>query len=111
MAQVYSNTGYARMKTLTVRRGSDSSTYTITNQFVYDGSTYTAITDEQFARMSSEDYNARLTAFAHYVYGLNDGLQENCPDITDGADVYNVDWCPLSGPFPEYEWVHVNDNN
>lgn len=107
MTQIYSNTGYARMKNLTITRGSDSSTYSFLAQFSYNGTTYQSITDEQLQKMTRPTYLNRLQSFVYYIYSINDGLQTDCPDMTQGAELYNVDWCPLTEPFPEYEWVNM----
>ena len=107
MTQAETNTGFARMKTLNIQRGSNSSSYNITNQFTYNGNTYAALTDTEFAQLNQQQYRDRLLSFVMYVYGLNDGLQEDCPDLTQGSEIYNVTLCPITQLGPEYEWSSI----
>lgn len=92
----YQNTGYARKKTLTITKGSTTTTYNITASFTYGGTTYPLLSDDQFAKLSNADYEARRTAFINYVYGLHSGLQTDCPDLTVGSVEYNTVACPLT---------------
>lgn len=91
----YINTGYARYKTLVITKGQISASYEITASFTYGGTTYTALTNDQFALLSDRDYEARRTAFINYVYSQHAGLQSDCPDMTQGSVVYDVTLCPI----------------
>lgn len=91
----YSNTGYARCKTLAIVKGSFSKTYSITAKFTYQ-TEYPELTDEQFAKMSDSDYNRRRSAFISYMYSRLEGLQADCPDMTLGSLIYNVTLCPIN---------------
>ena len=91
----YYNTGYARRKILTVTKGDYNQQYNICSGFIDDGKTYPALSDDEFARLTDAEYNARLAAFCNYVYGQEDGLQADCPDLTQGSIVYDPVSCPL----------------
>lgn len=95
----YYNTGHARRKLLTVTKGDYNQTYNICSGFT-DASgaedvVYPALSDEAFARLTEVEYQARLTAFCNYVYSQEDGLQADCPDLTQGSTVYDPVSCPL----------------
>lgn len=96
----YHNTGYARRKILTVTKGDYNQEYNICAGFTgTSGATdpvqYPALSDDAFARLTDAEYNARLAAFCNYVYGQEDGLQADCPDLTQGSVVYDPVSCPL----------------
>ena len=91
----YHNTGYARRKILTVSKGDYNQQYNMCSGFTYNGKAYPSISDEEFARLSEGEYQARLTDFCNYVYGEEDGLQADCPDLTQGSVVYDPVSCPL----------------
>lgn len=88
----YSNTGYARCKTLTIVKGDESKSFKITDGF---SSKYTALTDDQFAKMTDSAYEQRRTAFIDYIYSEYEGLEEDCPDLTINSCIYNVELCPI----------------
>lgn len=92
----YQNTGYARNKTLTVTKGDYTHSYNITDSFaVSGGRSYNALNNQAFARLSPAEYNQRLQDFVAYVYMLEDGLQQDCPDLTTGSVIYDPDSCPV----------------
>jgi len=107
MEKIYSNNGYARMKTLTISRGEDSSIYSFVSQFVYNSTTYPSLTDEQLQKMDRTSYIDRLRSFVNYIYSINEGLQSDCPYMAQGAEIYNTDWCPITGPSSEYNWDNI----
>lgn len=91
------NTGYARMKTLTVTKGDYSKSYNITDAFTpLGGQTYPALTDSQFAELEQSQYSARLEAFLFNVCSLEPGLESDCPGLIDGAVVWDPMTCPLT---------------
>ena len=91
------NTGYARMKTLTVTQGAYTHSYDITAGFATPGNTtYPAITDAEFAQLDENSYNARRSAFIEYVYSQEPGLADDCPDLEMGSVVYDPDTCPVT---------------
>ena len=93
----YQNTGYARNKTLTVTKGQYEQSYNITDSFTdpTNSEEYEALTDQAFQRLNEEDYQIRLQAFIRYVYSLENGLQADCPDLTQGSVEYNPTMCPV----------------
>lgn len=91
----YENTGYARKKTITITKGSTVNTYQITEEFSYN-SRFTALTDDEFAKLSNSDYETRREEFINYLYGLHSGLQTDCPDLTINSVELNTISCPLS---------------
>lgn len=97
----YTNTGYARNIELTITKGNYSHVYSILDSFTIGGTTYPSITANTFARLSDNDYNTRLQAFINYVYSLESGLSTDCPDMTEGAVIYNTTMCPLKIVFEE----------
>ena len=91
------NTGYARMKTLTVTQGSYTHSYNITDTFATPrGVVYQTLTNTEFAQLSEEDYSQRLLAFQEYVYDQETGLSDDCPDLTPGSMVFDPDTCPIN---------------
>lgn len=107
MAQEYVNDGKARMTTLTIYRGSDSSVYNFLQSFIYDGFTYPQITTTDLEMMSDINYQNRLNAFVNYVYSLHSGLDTDCPNLKNGAETYNTILCPLTPPHSQYEWEQI----
>lgn len=94
----YHNTGYARKKMLNVSKGDYSQQYNICSSFTepgVGGATYVALSDDQFAKLSDSEYEARREAFIKYVYSLESGLEDDCPDLTQGSVVYDPVSCPL----------------
>ena len=91
----YQNTGYARRKILTVTKGDYSQEYNFCTGFTYNGKAYPSLSDEEFARLNEGEYQARLADFCNYVYGEEDGLEADCPDLTQGSVVYDPVSCPL----------------
>lgn len=95
----YHNTGYARNKSLTVTKGNYSHTYNLTDGFSPTaGKTYQSINDTALARLSQENYESRLQDFVDYVYSLETGLRDDCPNMIVGAQVYNTTLCPVVTP-------------
>lgn len=92
----YINTGYARKRTLTVTKGGYSQSYDIRSAFPPESPVYTALTDTEFAQLSDADYERRRSDFIDYVYSCENGLQSDCPDLTNGSVVYDPDHCPIS---------------
>lgn len=92
----YENTGYARKKTITITKGSTVNTYSITASFSYNKTLYPSLTDDEFAKLSNSDYEARLTAFVKHLYSLYEGLEADCPDLTIDTVTYEPQMCPLS---------------
>lgn len=90
------NTGYARMKVITVTRGDYTQSYDITSTWTdpQDGHVYDIITDSVLAELEDNDYNLLLEAFLRYVCSQEPGLEAECPDLTTGSVV----WDPLSCP-------------
>lgn len=91
----YYNTGYARRKILTITKGDYNQQYNICSGFIDGGKTYPSLSDDEFARLTDAEYNDRLAAFCNYVYGQENGLQADCPDLTQGSIVYDPVSCPL----------------
>jgi len=93
----YTNNGYSRRKTLTITKTGYSIEYVITDAFTDPSNvSYAALTDTEFAQLSDADYNTRLTSFIAHVYAVETGLEDDCPDLTIGAQTYNTTLCPLS---------------
>ena len=93
----YYNTGQARNTTLTIIRGEESippydlrATFTDPQQTVWP-----ELTDTEFQRLTSEEFEARLAAFCEYVYNLHPGLRSDCPHLTQGCIVWSPTMCPL----------------
>ena len=99
MAFVYNNE--YRMKNLVVTKTVSGSvvsgypvTYVITDSFT-SGSTYAALTEDEFAQLSDADYATRLSAFRTYVEGEESGLTLGTGSGTDetndasGTDTVN----------------------
>jgi len=105
----YQNTGYARNKTLTLTKGVYEQSYTITDSFTdpSNSAEYEALSNQDFQRLTEEEYQIRLQAFIRYVYSLEDGLQNDCPDLTRGSVEYNPTMCPV--PI-QAEAVQVNES-
>lgn len=92
----YQNTGYARNKTLTVTKGDYSHSYDICAGFTApNGTVYSSLSNDGFARLTSGEYERRRTDFIAYIYTLEAGLQTDCPDLTTGSVVYDPVACPL----------------
>ena len=91
----YINTGYARHKTLTVAKGTYSQSYDLCSGFTWDSTTYPSLSDDGFAQLSDSDYERRRAAFIAYVYSLENGLLDDCPDLTQGSVEYDTVLCPL----------------
>jgi hypothetical protein len=94
----YTNTGYARYKTLTVSKGTYTQAYDLCAGFTFGGITYLSLSDDGFARLSDSDYEQRRDAFINYVCSLEEGLATDCPDMADGSVEYNTTTCPISTP-------------
>ena len=91
------NTGYARMKVLTVTKGDYSQSYDITAGFHdLNGNQVPSLTPLQFAQLDDEAYNMLLEQFIAYVCTQEDGLANDCPDLRDGALVFDTSACPLT---------------
>lgn len=93
----YQNTGYARNTKLTVTKGDYSQDYDITERFTdpSNATDYDSLTPQAFQRLTEAEYQIRLQAFIRYVYSLEDGLQNDCPDLTAGSVVWNPTMCPV----------------
>lgn len=91
----YHNTGYARRKILTVTKGSYSQEYNICAAFTLGNESYPALSDAEFAQLNKTEYEERRRAFCEYVYGEEDGLQDDCPDLTLNSVIYDTTSCPL----------------
>lgn len=94
----YTNTGYARYKTLTVSKGTYTQAYDLCAGFTFGGITYLSLSDDGFARLSDSDYEQRRDAFINYVCSLEEGLATDCPDMAEGSVEYDTVLCPLSSP-------------
>lgn len=94
----YHYTGIARRKILTVTKGSYSQSYNICSSFTINEKTYPALSDDEFARLSQGEYEARLDDFCDYVYDEEDGLQADCPDLTSGSTISDPVSCPVNRP-------------
>lgn len=94
----YTNTGYARYKTLTVTKGTYTQDYDMCAGFTIHGTTHLSLSDDGFAQLSDADYEQRLADFIDYVYSLEEGLATDCPDMADGSVEYNTTTCPISNP-------------
>ena len=92
----YKNTGYARNKTLTVTKGDYSQSYNITTGFTAPNETvYKSLSDDEFAKLTTAEYERRRTDFIAYVCALEDGLSTDCPDLTTGSVIYDPASCPI----------------
>lgn len=103
----YQHTGTARRKRITITRGDEPSRdFMLTSDFT-DPSTntyYAAITDKQLALMDDTDYYTRRNAFIRFVYSQVDGLEADCPDLTQGSVEYDPVSCPLNTIIDEAAW-------
>lgn len=91
------NTGYARMKTLTVTKGDRAQSYNITDAFTpAGGQAYPALTDVEFAELDETQYGARLEAFLFHVCSHEPGLDSDCPELWEGSTVWDPDTCPVT---------------
>lgn len=94
----YYNTGQARNKTLTVTKGETPHTYDLCAAFPDpQDPEWPALTDDEFRRLSSEEFDARLAAFCEHVYSLpeNEGLRADCPNLAQGCVIWSSIMCPL----------------
>ena len=91
----YINTGYARYAILTVTKGAYSQLYDMRSGFIYGGTTYPSLSDDGFAQLSDGDYERRRADFIAYVYSEEPGLQDDCPDMTQGSVEYDTELCKL----------------
>lgn len=95
----YNYNGYARKKVLTVRKGDNTPvSYNICSSFTdprTGGSSYSALSNDAFARLSDADYEQRREAFLAYVCSLENGLETDCPNLETGSVVYDTTSCPL----------------
>ncbi len=96
----YYTTGQARNKTLTVTKGETQTAYDLCASFTdpTDATvTWPQLTDDEFRRLGTEEFEARLAAFCEHVYGLpeNAGLRADCPNLAQGCVVWNPRMCPL----------------
>lgn len=93
----YKNNGYARGKIITITFGIQNYTYNVTDSFEdpVNHIRYEALTDTQFARLSSREYELRRNAFVNYIYSLHEGLEEECPDLTLGSLIHDPISCPI----------------
>lgn len=95
----YQNTGYARNKILTVTKGDYSQSYNICDAFAAPGGkAYSQLSNSEFAKLSSAEYEQRRTDFIAYVYSMEDGLQSDCPNLVNGSVVYDPVSCPITNP-------------
>lgn len=71
-------------------------TYYGRNEFFSNGNTYPAISVETMANMPTDDYLVRLSAFKHYIEGLEQGLSIE-DDTVEGNEAYreNLTACPI----------------
>lgn len=94
----YINNGYARNTVLTVTKGDYSKDYNLLNDFVVPGgNAYQKINAEAFSLLDDNEYEHRRDDFILYVYSLEEGLESDCPDMTEGSVEYNTMVCPLTG--------------
>ena len=101
------NTGFARMKALTVTKGDYTHTYYITGSFVDPDSQrqYQAIDDSTFAQMSEDDFAQRRDDFIHYVCYTEDGLGDQCPNIAQGSVMWDPSTCPITLQKEQEQWA------
>lgn len=94
----YTNNGYARNTVLTVAKGDYSHDYSLLDDFeAPGGNVYSKITAEEFAQIDDNKYEERRDDFILYVCSLEDGLADDCPDMTEGSVEYDTIVCPLTG--------------
>lgn len=91
----YTNTGFARNKSLTVTNGNYSHTYNITDGFTHSGKTYQSLSNQEFAQLAQDEYEKRLQDFIDYVCSLEPGLATDCPEMISGAQFQSTILCPL----------------
>lgn len=90
----YTYTGYARNTTLTISRGDDTPVqYSILDAI--PGTDHTALTALEFSLLDEAQFRERLQAFIARVCSLHPGLADDCPDIEEGAVVYDPTHCTL----------------
>ena len=97
----YINTGYQRATTLTISvllNGDAQSTdvFPLMESFTYNSVTYPAVTTVQVQQMSTNEYNARVAAYAAYVQA---NYQSQYPGLTvtsAGSRVQNLGVCPIN---------------
>lgn len=93
----YINTGYARYAKLTITKGDYTShpRYDLRSGFTYGNTIYPSLSDDGFAQLSDGDYERRRADFIAYVYSEEPGLQDDCPDMTQGSVEYDTELCKL----------------
>ena len=76
------------------------------NEFVFDDTTYGAITTEQLRVLSDNDYNSRLTDFESFILLTEEGLNPTT-DLVAGTEpiIYDVTSCPLPENFFQIDTV------
>lgn len=85
------------MKVLTVTKGGHTMSYDITAGFTdAQGNNVPQLTDEDFAELDEETYYYLKLQFIEYVCSQEDGLAEDCPDLTTGSEVFDPVSCPLT---------------
>ncbi len=103
MAEKFVYTGRYRAKTLVVKRidlGTQN-TYNFLNSFTQNSVTYDAITEDELAVQSDNDYQTRLAAFYNWVETQEAGLETdsisiNAQHAAHGTDVIS---CPINTEF------------
>jgi hypothetical protein len=119
-------TGHYRMKTLAVSKYLEFQlltgyplSYNITDAFTDNSVSYSAISDSDFAALSTLDYNLRIVAFYNYVEDLVSGIDSSfvlyVMNVSQGT---NSDFCPIVAVNTGYSatWfnllcVTVNEGN
>ena len=95
----YTYTGYARYRTLKVKKETYTQTYDLCAGFeqVGGGEPYPDITTRELALLPEEEWKKRVEDFVEHVYALEPGLRADCPDIVAGAKEHNPKMCPVGG--------------
>lgn len=95
------NTGYQRATTLTIRKYDNlvlvsETVFDMKLQFVQSGVTYAALTANEMAELTNEDYIARADAYAAYITAIK---QDDYPGISISSyssRVENLTACPIN---------------
>jgi hypothetical protein len=92
----YVNDGYKRATTLTIKvNGTVAATLPFTSAFTQSGISYPTISNADLQKLSTTDYNSRVTAYAAYVTANYQASYPGLAVSADGARIYDATACPL----------------
>mgnify|MGYP007101848429 CR=1 FL=1 len=101
------NTGYARMKVLTVTKGDYTQSYDITQPWTDPTSNNypMSVTADTIADLDDGDYEELRDRFIAYVCSMEPGLSTDCPDLTEGSVVWDPQTCPITLETADEQWA------